>query len=57
MSQNLSSAAVVNGALRVKEITICDPLICIIDHPELIVSNVMENSIGPKRMNLQASFC
>ena len=38
MSQNLSSAAVMIGTLRVKyylnlEILICDPLICTMSHP------------------------
>ena len=34
------------------EIITSNPLIYTVDHPDLIVGSFMENSIGPKRVNI-----
>ena len=46
LRQNRSSKKEYNILL---EIIICDPSIYKMDHPNLIVSNFIENSIDPKR--------
>ena len=50
LRQNQSSEKAILFCL---EIITCDPLIYTMDNPDLTVSNFMEHSIGPKRVNLK----
>ena len=54
LGQNPSSEKEIQDSF---EIITCDSSIYIMDHPDFTVSNVMENSIGLKRVSEAIIYC